>query len=92
MGSCALNLGTAGWDGFSYEQRPALTGHSQPSKSPQEAPLPLSIGSSWDPLPPNLAEEVEKLIITIPLGEGAQWSRGGSWQSPGRAPDCTKSG
>lgn len=59
----------------------ALTGHSQPSKSPQEAPLPLSIGSSWDLLPPNLAEEVEKLIITIPLGEGAQWSRG----DPGRA-------
>lgn len=80
MGNCALSLETAGWGGFSSEQRPALTGRSQPSESSGEDPLPRSIGSSWDPFNSKPSKEIERSIITISLGKGAQWSGG----DPGR--------
>lgn len=52
------------------------TGRSQPSESSGEDPLPRSIRSSWDPFNSKPSKEIEKSIITISLGEGAQWSGG----------------
>lgn len=51
------------------------------AQSSGEDPLPRSIGSSWDPFNSKASKEIEESIITISLGEGAQWSGG----DPGRA-------